>query len=271
MKAEVKITKDGLDLGREHDLKRYIDLAYETAENGTSDAEMKKENTYRHMDSQATRRGAMTELMRYYLEDNPAVENGKELCSALQENIDEWEEDIESEGGQFLGNAGRNSAISDEYDSFVLELLILGRDVTEKAILHDLNINIRNTAFNILQDSKENITFALDLIESRNKETEDETLKNQEDDFKEILPIIKISIEKSIELAADKLNKSKKSKVKGVYDLQQEAVDHLTTALSDNQFWAIKKFYDVIRSTNYAITETASEWQKKYADSDMDQ
>lgn len=252
MKAEVKITENGLELGREHDLKRYLDLSYTTAEKGNSESEMKKQNTYRHMDSQATRRDAMANMMRYYLEDHPVVEGATELCADLQPRIDEWEMDVEGKGGQFLGNAPRNTAISNEYDSLVLELKILGREVTENAIIHDLAMNIRNTAFKVLGDSNENIEIVL-----KNAYTEEDTT---EEDFKSLLPIFQIGIDKSIDLTYQKLANSKTLHIDNLAEKCRETSGILKGALSDNIFEVMKIFYQTAMGAHAAVAEVAEQW-----------
>lgn len=248
MKAEVKITKDGLELGREHDLKRYIELSFETSEKGKTRTEMKKQNTYRHMDSQATRRGAMANMMRYHLTENPIVDGAQELCKDLQPEIDSWENDLESEGGQFLGNAKRNSAISSEYDSLVLELLIMEKQVSNEAIEHDLMMNIRNTAFKIVaDDDTENIPTVLGDLE--NKEYDEEFF------FNNLLPVLQMSIESSVKLTAEKLKTSKSVNVKDLKARTEQTIQGLVNELRNNPFNSIDKFHGVIGAMNNVVPD----------------
>ncbi|MCB9423123.1 MAG: DUF4157 domain-containing protein [Ardenticatenaceae bacterium] len=267
LKAEVKITEKGLELGREHDLKRYLELSYATAEKGATEKEMKKQNTYRHMDSQATRREAMVGMMRYYLEDNPVVESAQQLCTELQPQIDEWEEVIESAGGQFLGNADRNTAISNEYDSLVLELMILNRPVTDEAISHDLMMNIRNTAFKVLGDSEENIRLAL-----KHAYSEEST---EEKDFLELLPLFTLAIDESIKLTGQKLANSNKAKVHDVEKMCRVAADRLKNLLRNNWLLAMGVFYDTVKGVKKAVYDVALDWQPTeeddYDEGDYDQ
>lgn len=248
MKAEVKITKDGLELGREHDLKRYIELSFETSEKGKTQTEMKKQNTYRHMDSQATRRGAMANMMRYHLTENPIVDGAQELCKDLQPAVDTWENDLESEGGQFLGNAKRNSAISSEYDSLVLELLIMEKPVSQEAIEHDLMMNIRNTAFKIVaDDDTENIPTVLGDLE--NEEYDEEFF------FKNLLPVLQMSIESSVKLTAKKLKTSKSVNVKDLKARTEQTIQGLVNELRKNYLNSIDKFHDVIGAMNNVVPD----------------
>ncbi|WP_100630100.1 eCIS core domain-containing protein [Algoriphagus formosus] len=265
LKAEVKITKDGLDLGREHDLKRYLDLSYSTSEKGKTKSEMQKQNTYRHMDSQATRRDAMANVMRFYLEDNEVVNNATELCGDLQPNIDMWEQEIEGEGGQFLGNPKRNSAISNEYDSLVLELLIQDREVTEEAIDHDLRINLRNTTFKVLGDNKDNIHIALN-----NAYSEEST---EESDFVELLPIFQSGVKQSMELTYAKLSKSKQVDIPNLRKKLDSTYEILSNALRSNPFEVMKIFYKTVKSADRVVDKVAEKWNSTDEDelSDSDE
>ncbi|TDK47932.1 eCIS core domain-containing protein [Algoriphagus formosus] len=265
LKAEVKITKDGLDLGREHDLKRYLDLSYSTSEKGKTKSEMQKQNTYRHMDSQATRRDAMANVMRFYLEDNEVVNNATELCGDLQPNIDMWEQEIEGEGGQFLGNPKRNSAISNEYDSLVLELLIQDREVTEEAIDHDLRINLRNTTFKVLGDNKDNIHIALN-----NAYSEEST---EESDFVELLPIFQSGVKQSLELTYAKLSKSKQVDIPNLRKKLDSTYEILSNALRSNPFEVMKIFYKTVKSADRVVDKVAEKWNSTDEDelSDSDE
>lgn len=258
LKAEVKITKDGLDLGREHDLKRYLDISYSTAENGQTEKEMKKQNTYRHMDSQATRRGAMVGMMRYYLEDNPAVKAGQDICYRLQPQIDEWEEEVEGAGGQFLGNSSRNTAISSEYDSLVLELLILGKKPNQKQVVHDLKMNIRNTAYLVISDSRDNIEGLI-----KNVYSEDDT---RLEDWMELLPIFYKSIDESIELTGDKLSNSKKVNIEQLREKCEKTRNILKGSLRDNSLWSIDVFYNAINGVHNAVIDMENDDQREEHD-----
>jgi hypothetical protein len=265
LKAEVKITKDGLDLGREHDLKRYLDLSYSTSEKGKTKSEMQKQNTYRHMDSQATRRDAMANVMRYYLEDSEVVNDAAELCGDLQPNIDMWEQEIEGEGGQFLGNPKRNSAISNEYDSLVLELLIQDREVTDEAIDHDLRINLRNTTFKVLGDNKDNIHIALN-----NAYSEEST---EESDFVELLPIFQSGVKQSLELTYAKLSKSKQVDIPSLRKKLDSTYEILSNALRSNPFEVMNVFYKTVKSADRVVDKVAEKWNPSDEDelSDSDE